>query len=124
VSEHGYANAIDIHGLLVGRAASLSLTDTALDREFRVRLRDGACAHFTTVLGPGADAHHENHIHLDLADRRGDYRLCQWDVREMATATPVPMPPARPAHLSPGLTRSGRDGRTPQTATAPTARRR
>ena len=27
----------------------------------------GACQHFTTVLGPGADVFHYNHFHLDLA---------------------------------------------------------
>jgi hypothetical protein len=29
------------------------------------------------VLGPGSDAFHDDHLHLDLAERRGGYRLCQ-----------------------------------------------
>jgi len=39
------------------------------------------------VLGPGSDGNHEEHIHLDLAERRNNYKLCEWDVR-------VPPPPA------------------------------
>ena len=34
------------------------------------------------MLGPGSDGYHEDHIHVDLAQRRSDYRLCQWDVRQ------------------------------------------
>jgi hypothetical protein len=34
------------------------------------------------VLGPGSDGYHEEHIHLDLAERRNGYKLCQWEIRE------------------------------------------
>jgi hypothetical protein len=34
------------------------------------------------VLGPGSDGYHENHVHLDLLERRSGYRICQWDVRD------------------------------------------
>ena len=47
-----------------------------------------------TVLGPGSDGYHEEHIHLDLAERRNNYKVCQWDVR-------VPPPPAE-AKAQPG----------------------
>jgi hypothetical protein len=43
-----------------------------------------------TVLGPGSDGYHEEHIHLDLAERNNNYRICQWDVRE-----PPPPPPPK-----------------------------
>jgi len=36
------------------------------------------------VLGPGADRAHELHLHVDLAERRGGYRLCQWPERKSA----------------------------------------
>jgi hypothetical protein len=39
-------------------------------------------ARFTTVLGPGADRAHEFHLHVDLAERRNGYRLCQWSERK------------------------------------------
>jgi len=34
------------------------------------------------VLGPGSDGYHEEHIHLDLAERRNGYKLCEWELRE------------------------------------------
>jgi hypothetical protein len=40
------------------------------------------------VLGPGSDGYHEEHIHLDLAERHNGYKLCQWELRE-------PPPPAQ-----------------------------
>jgi hypothetical protein len=63
--------------------------------EFREELRKVACAKFTTVLGPGSDGYHEEHIHLDLAERRGGYRLCQWNVLDPVPDVPLPRP--RPA---------------------------
>jgi hypothetical protein len=68
-------------------------------KDFREGLRTSACQRFTTVLGPGADGHHEGHIHLDLAERRQGYRICQWDVREPSAevAEVVPLPTPRPA---------------------------
>ena len=32
------------------------------------------------MLGPGPDGSHEGHVHLDLKERQGGYRICQWDV--------------------------------------------
>ena len=73
-------------------------TDVLVDRELRDKLRESACRRFMTVLGPGSDGFHESHIHLDIAERRGDYRLCQWQVREPAVArVNVPLPIPRPA---------------------------
>jgi hypothetical protein len=39
----------------------------------------GACRYFTTVLGPGSDAFHYDHFHIDLArhDPRGQRRICK-----------------------------------------------
>lgn len=42
-------------------------------------LRVSACGWFTTVLGPGSDAYHGDHLHVDL-ERHGSsdrYRICQ-----------------------------------------------
>ncbi len=114
ISQHGLANAIDIRGvrLLDGRFASF--TDRKFDRGFREAVRKTVCERFTTVLGPGSDGHHEDHIHMDLAQRRGGYRLCQWDVLEPAEEAPrdalkdgtkdvpkdVPLPRPRPKEAS------------------------
>lgn len=40
-------------------------------------IADGAGLHFTTVLGPGADASHDNHLHLDIKRRNNSDRLRQ-----------------------------------------------
>jgi hypothetical protein len=80
MSEHGRANALDVRALRLASGASISLTDRAVPRELRETVLHSVCARFTTVLGPGSDGYHEDHIHLDLAERRGGYRICQWDV--------------------------------------------
>jgi hypothetical protein len=95
ISEHGLANAIDIRGLGLVNGTFAGLTDRGFSKEFREAMKKSACARFATVLGPGSDGHHESHVHLDLAERRGGYRLCQWDVLEPIPE--VPLPRARPA---------------------------
>lgn len=88
MSEHGRANAIDIRAIVMkdGRRFGVDLAETPL--QLLMDLRRGACARFTTVLGPGSDGYHEDHFHMDLAQRRGGYRLCQWQV-------PAPPEPTR-----------------------------
>ena len=78
------------------------LTDVAVARGVRERLRASACARFMTVLGPGSDGYHEEHVHVDLAERHGGYRLCQWEIREPAETAGVPLPRPRPFALSSG----------------------
>ena len=58
---------------------------------------------FNFVLGPGSDGYHEDHVHVDLADRRSGYRVCQWDVRDKdekpapgPDAVQIPLPRPRP----------------------------
>ncbi len=59
------------------------------------------------MLGPGSDGNREEHIHVDLAERRGGYKTCEWQVREpvklaKSTAPQEGEPPAaeQPAALS------------------------
>jgi len=99
LSEHGRANALDIRSFALGNGTRLELTDPQVSKEFRESLRKSACARFSTVLGPGSDGYHENHVHVDLAERRGGYRMCQWDVREPdeeSAPGSVPLPRPRP----------------------------
>lgn len=95
ISEHGAANAIDIRGIALANGKFAGLTDRNVPTDFREAVKKSTCARFTTVLGPGSDGHHETHIHMDLAERRGGYRLCQWDVLEPVPEIPLPRP--RPA---------------------------
>ena len=107
LSEHGKGNAIDVRAFTLADGRVIGLTDMTAPKDLREDLRTSACARFTTVLGPGSDSHHEGHIHLDLAERRQGYRICQWDVREPPPPTEVasvqiggkqvPLPTPRPA---------------------------
>jgi hypothetical protein len=89
LSEHGRADAIDVRLFKLADGRSLTLTDMTVDKAWRETIKASVCARFSTVLGPGSDGNHEEHIHLDLAERRNNYKLCEWDVR-------VPPPPPPP----------------------------
>jgi len=80
LSEHGRANALDVRALKLANGRSIGLTDRAVSRDLRERVRHSACSRFTTVLGPGSDGYHEEHIHFDLVQRRSGYRICRWNV--------------------------------------------
>jgi hypothetical protein len=81
ISYHALGLAIDVisfafdgHGPI---AVSPRAGDGNLDESFQRAVRGGACLHFATVLGPGTDSFHGNHLHLDIAARNRGYRLCQ-----------------------------------------------
>jgi hypothetical protein len=81
-SEHGKGNALDIRSLRLSDGTAIGLADPHVPKELREALRRKTCARFTTVLGPGSDGYHEDHIHVDLAERRSGVHMCQWEVRE------------------------------------------
>ncbi len=64
------------------------------------------CTRFTTVLGPGSDWYHEDHIHLDLAQRRNNYKLCQWGVYDPLPPVAPLLPAERPTEAPPRETAS------------------
>jgi len=101
MSEHGRANALDVRALKFANGQSLSLTDRTIAREQREAVLHSVCARFTTVLGPGSDWYHEDHIHLDLAERRGGYRICQWNVYDPMPAVAPLLPAGRPEDAPP-----------------------
>jgi hypothetical protein len=101
MSEHGRANALDLRALKFANGQSLSLTDRGASREQREAVLHSVCARFTTVLGPGSDWYHEDHIHLDLAERRGGYRICQWNVYDSLPALAPLLPAERPEEAPP-----------------------
>jgi hypothetical protein len=113
LSEHGRANALDVRALRLADGAMIALTDVNIAKDWREGVRASACARFSTVLGPGSDGNHEEHIHLDLAERHAGYKMCEWEVREPVVQArrtepeaesnvakieaPVPLPRPRPA---------------------------
>ena len=97
VSEHAFGNAIDVAGfrLADGRRITVVRDWTRGDEQDQAFLRDvhaGACETFTTVLGPGANVFHYNHIHVDLAmhgsGTRGARHICK-----PVPQTSRPLPP-------------------------------
>jgi hypothetical protein len=83
ISEHGHANALDVRAFKLANGAAIELTDASIDKSLREKLRQSACARFSTVLGNGADAYHDSHVHLDLIERSNHHRICQWDVLDV-----------------------------------------
>jgi hypothetical protein len=80
-SSHGQGNAVDTMSveLVGGRMLSVERPDTPEAIRFIAAYRAAACGVFSTVLGPGSDAAHGNHIHVDVEQRGRDGRskFCQ-----------------------------------------------
>jgi hypothetical protein len=90
ISEHGHANALDVHSFKLANSAVIELTNASVSKSLREKIRNAACLRFSTVLGNGADAYHESHVHIDLMERTNNYRICQWNVMEHIE-TPAPL---------------------------------
>jgi hypothetical protein len=102
LSEHGHANALDVRSLKLDNGTVVELTNATVSKQLREQLRQTACTRFSTVLGNGADAYHESHVHIDLMQRSNNYKICQWNVLDVtetaalagkkvpAVATPTP----------------------------------
>ncbi len=84
LSEHATGNALDLDAFRTENgklfAVASSKDDSNEVKTFRALMKKTACLRFATVLGPGADLYHEGHLHIDLAVRRNNMHLCQWDV--------------------------------------------
>ncbi|WP_020184428.1 extensin family protein [Methylopila sp. 73B] len=79
MSEHGLANAVDVSGFGFADGQERDVYDETLPAPFAAAVRGSACARFMTVLGPGSDGFHEDHLHLDLRKRKNrGGRLCSW----------------------------------------------
>jgi cell division septation protein DedD len=110
LSEHGRANALDVRGLKLANGRSIALTERNTPREQREAVLHSVCTRFTTVLGPGSDGYHEDHIHLDIAERRGNYRICQWEVWDEWPRIAPLMPALRPDEAPPREVAEGKPG--------------
>jgi hypothetical protein len=110
LSEHGRANALDVRAFKLADGRSISLTDRSVSRELRETVLHSVCARFMTVLGPGSDWYHEDHIHLDLAERRNNYRICQWNVYDPLPQVAPLMPAERPEEAPPREVAAKSDG--------------
>ncbi|CCD90483.1 conserved exported hypothetical protein [Bradyrhizobium sp. ORS 375] len=109
MSEHGRANALDVRGFKLADGRMIELTDRTQPRDLREAVLHSVCTQFATVLGPDSDWYHEDHIHLDLAERRSNYRICQWDVLDPLPKIAPLMPAMRPDEAPPRETAEADD---------------
>lgn len=84
LSFHAFADAMDVVGFKLGDGRTVTVEGgwaDALSSEGRLLryAHDAACSHFTTVLGPEANALHHDHFHLDLGchGKTCTSRLCE-----------------------------------------------
>jgi len=83
LSEHSFGNAMDVMAFILADGREISVVKgwrgAPSEQDFLREVFVGACRYFTTVLGPGADAFHYDHLHIDLArhDPRGERRICK-----------------------------------------------
>lgn len=80
LSEHSYANGVDVMGFAFEGRAPVTVgaaREGTPEAAFEAAVRGRACGFFRTVLGPGSDAAHGNHLHLDERERPAGHRLCQ-----------------------------------------------
>jgi hypothetical protein len=81
ISAHAKGIAIDLMAIRFAdkRRVALVHQDGASEASYIRATRAAACGWFTTVLGPGSDPFHANHMHIDTESHgsNGSYRICQ-----------------------------------------------
>lgn len=81
ISEHARGNAVDVASLQFGKETVPMMIakpeDGTLAAAFQRSLNAAACLYFSTVLSPGSDEAHKDHLHLDVLERRDGYRYCR-----------------------------------------------
>jgi hypothetical protein len=81
ISEHAFGNALDIAAFTLADGRRVTVKDgwrgMPEEQGFLRDIQAGACAHFTTVLAPGSNVYHYDHIHVDLMRRASRRLICQ-----------------------------------------------
>jgi hypothetical protein len=81
ISEHAFGNALDIAAFTLadGRRITVKTGWKGLPEEqgFLRDVQAAACEQFNTVLAPGSNIYHYDHIHVDLMRRNSRRVICQ-----------------------------------------------
>jgi hypothetical protein len=81
ISEHAFGNALDIAGFTLADGRRISVKDgwkgMPEEQGFLHDVQASACQQFTTVLAPGSNVYHYDHIHVDLMRRASRRLICQ-----------------------------------------------
>ncbi len=98
-SEHSYGNALDIFAFRTSDGREITVrhgwNGSPQERDFLREVFVGACEHFKTVLGPGADMFHYDHLHVDLARHNGGRSICRPIIKYTPRRDLPPPDPAR-----------------------------
>jgi hypothetical protein len=81
ISEHAFGNALDVAAFILADGRRISVKDgwKGLPEEqgFLRDVQGAACGIFNTVLAPGSNRFHYDHIHVDLMRRSSRRIICQ-----------------------------------------------
>src|SRR3954452_3931679 len=80
ISEHAFGNALDIAAFTFADGHKVTVKNgwhgTPEEQGFLRDVQGAACEQFTTVLAPGSNVYHYDHIHVDLMRRSGNRYAC------------------------------------------------
>jgi len=112
ISQHGFANAVDISEFITEKGERIAVLDNWNAKgersAFLHAIHDGACVIFGTTLGPEANEAHKNHFHLDMKERQ--HPLCDFTPEQVkAREEAQKKPPAAEAPVN--APKSGAQGR-------------
>jgi hypothetical protein len=116
LSEHSFGNAMDVMAFQFADGREISVkrgwSGSPQEQEFLREVLVRSCEHYTTVLGPGSDAFHSDHFHLDLArhDAKGRRHVCKPILKftprtgpgAAVAAWPEPVPSNEPSQAGAG----------------------
>lgn len=81
ISEHAFGNALDIASFTLADGRRISVKDgwkgMPEEQGFLRDVQASACQMFNTVLAPGSNVYHYDHIHVDLMRRASGRVICQ-----------------------------------------------
>jgi hypothetical protein len=81
ISEHAFGNALDVAEFDLADGHKISVQygwhGTPEEQGFLHDVQAAACEQFTTVLAPGANVYHYNHIHVDLMRHYNGRHICE-----------------------------------------------
>jgi hypothetical protein len=81
ISEHAFGNALDIAAFTLADGRHITVKDgwhgLPEEQGFLRDVQASACQQFNTVLAPGSNVYHYDHIHVDLMRRASRRVICE-----------------------------------------------